>query len=174
VKRKGLAARVLVWMAAEVGCGWIARRRARYRRLGERLSEAERGSLDRYFDSGLLESVCVARVERIEPALPMWLVRRLPAGVDISMAAGMAFGDAVVLTRGEERREDPRSLLFHELVHCAQYRAMGVRGFLREYLGGWVDVGFDYFSIPLEMQAYAMQERFEKGEVFGVEAEIRG
>ncbi len=142
--------------------------------MGEVLSQAERGLFDRYFESELLESVRVARVERIEPALPLWVVRRLPAGADISMAGGMAFGDAVVVCRGEERREHPRSVLFHELVHCAQYRAMGVRGFLREYLGGWVDVGFDYFSIPLEVQAYAMQDRFEKGEVFEVDREIRG
>jgi len=142
--------------------------------VGEGLSEVERGLFDRYFDAELLASVRVARVERIEPALPLWLVRRLPAGADISMAGGMAFGDAVVLTRSEERRENPQSVLFHELVHCAQYRAMGVRGFLREYLGGWVSVGFDYFAIPLEVQAYAMQDRFEKAEVFEVDREIRG
>lgn len=180
--RRGAKARIAVGGAAvaEVGSWWIARRRGRYRRVGEVLTAVERERFRGYFSEELMESVRVARVERIEPALPRWLVRglRLPRGVELSHVAGMAFGDAVALVKGQEKRRGDAgkagSLLFHELVHCAQYRAMGVRAFLREYLGGWACCGYDYMGIPLEVQAYAMQARFERGECFSVEAEVRG
>jgi hypothetical protein len=139
--------------------------------MGEALSAAERERLRGFFSEALLDAVRVARVERIEPALPRWVLRRLPASADISRVAGMAFGDAVVLVREQEGRR-AGALLFHELVHCAQYGAMGVRRFLRAYLRGWADAGFDYFAIPLEVQAYSMQERFERGEAFSVEGEL--
>ncbi len=166
--------RLCVNAAAEIGRSWILRRRRRYRRTGAPLSEQERAAFRGYFSEALLEAVRVARVEAIEPALPRGFIKalRLPPSFDISMAAGMAFDDAIDISRGAEKREN--HVLFHELVHIAQYRAMGVRAFLRDYLRGWVEHGYDYFAIPLEVQAYQMQDRFERGERFEVEAGIRG
>lgn len=132
------------------------------------MSVEERGALAAYFDPALLNTVRVCRVARIEPAMPRQLVRllRLPASVDISAAAGMAFGDAIVIARDSAKTTRALSLLFHELVHCVQYRALGTHRFLRQYLRGWADSGFDYFAIPLEQQAYRLQDRFDSGEVF--------
>jgi hypothetical protein len=161
-------------VAAALGILWINARRRRYRRRGGPLSAPERSALNPYFDSSLLDRVRVCRVQRIEPGLPAWLVRllRLPASMDISFAGGMAFVDAIAVSRSALERENPESLLFHELVHCAQYRELGTYRFLRKYLRGWVAAGFDYFSIPLEEQAYALQDRFERGEVFDAQAAV--
>lgn len=171
-------ARVVMEMAAAGGLVWVLARRRRYRRRGRGLREDERLLLAPHIDEAMLESVRVCEAHRIEGGLPLWLIRalRLPASVDISSASGMAFGDAVVINgaatgRGEKVRRD--AILFHELVHCAQYRELGVYRFLRRYLVGWAESGFDYFAIPLEQQAYELQERFEAGERVDVRGEVR-
>jgi len=66
--------------------------------------------------------------------------------------------------------------LFHELVHVAQYETMGMRGFLTTYVRGWLENGREYFAIPLEVEAYELQELFERGELADGEVErtVRG
>ena len=161
--------------AAFLGVAWINSRRRRYRRHGTPLSAAERFTLDPFFEPALLDTIRVCRIPQIEPGLPRGLIRllRLPASVDISSASGMAFVDAIVIA--EDRKRPPMSLLFHELVHCVQYRALGTHRFLRCYLHGWASAGFDYFAIPLEAQAYELQDRFDAAPDahFSVDAEVQ-
>lgn len=161
-------------LAALAGLIWINIRRSRYRRCGVPLSTQERAVLDPYFDTALLDSIRVCRMPRIEQGLPPRLLRalRLPGVFDLSFAEGMAFVDAVAVAE-RTRRENSNSLLFHELIHCVQYRELGTYGFLRRYLRGWSKAGFDSFSIPLEEQAYQLQDRFETGESFKAEEEVR-
>ncbi|MEZ4585683.1 MAG: hypothetical protein R2909_04690 [Gemmatimonadales bacterium] len=64
-------------------------------------------------------------------------------------------------------------LLFHELVHVAQFQALGAERFAREYLKGWVAGGRRYARIPLEVEAYALARRFTAGERFAVARELR-
>jgi hypothetical protein len=42
---------------------------------------------------------------------------------------------------------------------------LGVPAFAGRYVEGWAQSGFDYFAIPLERQAYELQNRFERGEL---------
>ena len=69
--------------------------------------------------------------------------------------AAITFSDVVVshvpLTEG---------LLFHELVHVEQYRRLGVSRFAELYVRGFLSGG-GYESIPFEVQAYALEARFE-------------
>jgi len=64
--------------------------------------------------------------------------------------------------------------LFHELVHVAQYRALGLERFARLYVEGFLRGG-SYEAIPLERQAYALGERFEyeRERRFSVEADVQ-
>jgi hypothetical protein len=104
--------------------------------------------------------------------------------LDLGTVSGMAFIDTVVISSrngpntipGVDSVPPGLPLLFHELVHVAQYRALGVRGFVREYLNGWLAGGRDYFAIPLERQAFELQRRFERepSAHFRVESEIAG
>jgi hypothetical protein len=52
-----------------------------------------------------------------------------------------------------------RATLFHELVHAVQYRGLGLRQFARLYVRGFLENG-GYDGIPLELQAYELEERF--------------
>ena len=56
---------------------------------------------------------------------------------------------------------DPDATLFHELVHAVQYELLGPEKFVELYLLGWINQGFNYAAIPLEMDTYELQNRFE-------------
>ena len=51
-------------------------------------------------------------------------------------------------------------VLFHELVHTAQYRTLRISTFVEHYLSGWFTGGFDESTIPLERMAYGLEEQF--------------
>jgi len=66
-----------------------------------------------------------------------------------------------------------RSTLFHELVHAVQYRVLGLQKFARLYVTGFLNGG-GYDGIPLERQAYELEERFSRDPrtVFSVENDV--
>ena len=152
-----------------VGPAWVAVRRARYRAAGREIDGADRAVLARYFGAALLDSVRVAVVDRIENVALYGLMKsRRFVPLDLTLVSGMAFDDTVVMTRGAWNGPRRMSTLFHELVHVAQYRRLGVRGFCREYVRGWLKGG--YFGCWLEEEAYEMQGRFDGGEEFVVDS----
>jgi hypothetical protein len=153
---------------------WIQTRRRHYRRTGSPLTTEDREALLTYYSADLLDRVRVARPPHIENPL---LVRALvPLGLkppaDLRRMMGMAFVDTVALSQGAGRIRS-RSILFHELVHCVQYQVMGTRRFLTAYVHDWLTNGRDYWTIVFEEEAYELTDRFNRGEVFSVEAEVR-
>lgn len=170
-----MLASVLSAAAAPMGAAWVLLRRREYRRIGRGPSDAERGRLRGYFDEELLGRVRVAEVEFVRnPAVYAWMGRvgvRPP--MELTTVLGMAFGDAVVVSPAALNGMDSVSLLFHEMVHVVQYEVLGVRGFVRDYVRGWLESGRDYFAIPMEVEAHELQRRFERGERFRVEEEVR-
>lgn len=57
-----------------------------------------------------------------------------------------------------KKEETPPSLFLHECTHLAQIAQHGVVGFYIKYLWQWARVGFDYYKIPLEIEAYALEK----------------
>lgn len=88
---------------------------------------------------------------------------------DQSQMAAITFDDVVVA-----HEEFSKGLLFHELVHVAQYRLLGVPGFSELYVRGFL-TGGSYNAIPLETNACTLQHRFESDSLraFSVEEEVR-
>ena len=123
--------------------------------------------------------VRIARVEQFRPWPFEESLRKVGFGGLLwsSAVAGIALIDTVVivLPAAQQHRIAPLSLLFHELVHIEQYRCLGVRGFLRHYLGGWLAAGRSYEGIPLEVQAYELTDRYDADPMqpFSVTAEVR-
>ena len=68
--------------------------------------------------------------------------------------AAITFCDVVV---SHEPFSD--GLLFHELVHVEQYRQLGVQRFSEFYVRGFLNGG-SYEAIPVEVNAYALEDRF--------------
>jgi hypothetical protein len=84
---------------------------------------------------------------------------------------GLTLGDLVVLEAGMRgKRRD--QVLLHELVHVVQFDALGTSRFVAEYVGGWVDCGLRYLSIPLEVDAVELSDRAAQAP-FDLAGEVR-
>lgn len=57
--------------------------------------------------------------------------------------------------------EDRLSMHFHELVHVAQWQALGVEAFIQRYLSEITEYG--YSNAPLEQMAYGFERRYQRG-----------
>ncbi|MFN2570846.1 MAG: hypothetical protein ABR537_04420 [Gemmatimonadales bacterium] len=88
--------------------------------------------------------------------------------------AAITFVDTIVVSeRGPLPASEELPLLFHELVHVVQYDVLGLDEFVRRYVRGWVENGFQYSRIPLERSAYELDGRFRAGAPgFSVRAEV--
>ena len=171
------------WAAAIVGSGWTAargaawveRRRRRHRPFARPLTPEIRKPFEPYFDPATLEAVRVRRVPRIELPWPAALAGRFPPlALALGHVWGITFVDTLVLATDvlDEARTD--ECLFHECVHAAQYRFLGVDGFVERYLREWAQAGWSYRGIGLEREAYDLQRRYAAGETFRVEDELSG
>ena len=93
-------------------------------------------------------------------------IRNAPA---FSEMAGITFQDVVV-------HVEPLSLqlLFHELVHAVQYAHLGLDGFASRYVRGFLSGG-SYEEIPLEKQAYELEDKFASNPsvAFSVEDDVK-
>jgi hypothetical protein len=86
---------------------------------------------------------------------------------DVSLVAAITF-DYIIASP----RPLTSALLFHELVHCVQFRILGVSAFARLYVRGLLLAG-SYDGIPLERCAAELDCRFEtERSPFEVEREV--
>ena len=152
-------------VAGVLACLWLRAARRKYAPSSRELTPFEREAMRGWFSEDLLASVRIAETDGIE--LPwVGLTRRilgrgmagLMDGPGGGGPGGIALGDLVVI-----RRRGGTSVLFHELVHIAQYQALGTRRFLTLYLRTWWESGRNYFAIPFEEEAYSWQEHYDGG-----------
>jgi hypothetical protein len=87
---------------------------------------------------------------------------------DQSTMGAITFSDVVV---SHEPFSD--GLLFHELVHVEQYRQLGIPRFSELYVRGFLSGG-SYEAIPLEVNAYSLEDRFRSAprKGFSVQSEV--
>jgi hypothetical protein len=155
----------LGWIAAR----YIAQNRLRLLPSARPLDPAHRACLSGFFNHDLLDRVRVMQGPIPRPPLhSLALILGLEDLPDMSTAGAITFVELVVYP-------DDLSVatLFHELVHVAQYDALGLMHFARLYVRGYLESG-SYEGIPLERQAYNLEARFtrEPDATFSVEAEV--
>lgn len=165
----------LEYLAIE-GLAWIRSQREGLRPGSAALTGEQRDRLAPYFETETLDAVRYRLVERIDnPDFYADLAAEgIDAPLDFARMAGITFIDTIAIALPDPNEQELIDLLFHEAVHVAQYRQLGEESFIEQYVQGWAQNGFDYFAIPLEQQAYALQGRFETGEVFSVEQYLEG
>jgi len=139
---------------------YIATQRERYNPRAVPLSAQQRAAMNGFFSPQLLEStrLLVLPRERVGnpdfyPMLRSLGFKNLP---DQAKMAAITFSDVVV---SHEPFSD--GLLFHELVHVEQYRQLGIPRFSELYVRGSLNGG-SYEAIPLEVNAYTLEGRFEE------------
>lgn len=156
------------------GREWVRRQRDLNYPNALVLSQRDREVFTPFFNRDILDRARTRHVGRIESPPFHEEARRLgiPRLLDFSGSLGITFVDWILISdRFSPSRKSWLSLLFHELVHVAQYHLLGTDGFVGQYVKGWVENDHEYLGIPLENQAYELQRRFDQGEGgFSVEA----
>ena len=136
------------------------------------LSREQKGAMAGFFLPQLIDDtrLLVLRGERVAnpefyPMLRDLGFDNLP---DQSTMAAITFSDQVV-----SHVHFSNALLFHELVHVEQYRQLGIPRFAELYVLGFVNGG-SYEAIPLEVNAYALEGRYENNHAqhFSVAEEV--
>lgn len=143
---------------------WIKSQNQRYLSGSRSLNEGEKHIMLRYFDEKTLDKTRLNTVPVIEnptfyPALKEFGVTDL---INFNSMAGITFGECIILQK--DLKDPDLSVLFHELVHVVQYEILGMSKFAEEYVLGWINNGLDYYQIPLEVQAYSLQAKYDKSE----------
>ena len=160
------------WITGQVR-EYILAQRAHYAERCKPLEKSQQQAMRGFFPDQALNDtrICVLHGERIaNPAfyknLKQWGINNV---LDFADMAAITLVDIVVSHVPFEHQ-----LLFHELVHIMQYRALGVDEFSRRYVEGFL-TGGSYERIPLEMQAYEFDGRFAHApeEVFPVEKKVQ-
>lgn len=157
---------------SQLVAGYISAQRGKYAPRAVALSAQQRAPLEPFFARQVLDSVRVLVLEgervpnpEFYPMLRNLGFKNLP---DQSAMGAITFCDVVV-------SHEPFSagLLFHELVHVEQYRHLGIPRFGELYVRGFLNGG-SYEAIPLEVNAYSLEDCFRRDprRGFSVEAEV--
>lgn len=166
-----LVATVLAGAMTPAAVLWVLMMRRTGRRRGRSLATSELAMMRPFFSDDVLADVRIGDVSAITESRLTRLTHAIGIGVvDPRVLRGMALIDTVLIEPGAS---GDMSLLFHELVHIAQYRKHGLWTFLFRYLRDWLAGGRSYLGIGAEDEAYALQARFDDGDSFRVAECIR-
>lgn len=156
---------------------WMAAQSELHRSAAGPLPDTTRIALKGYFEPETLDRARVRRVPVIDN--PAFYRAFDEAGesipLDFRVWAAITFGDVILVSDAQVPGPPPHSVIFHEMVHLVQYDVLGLREFARRYVDGLALNRFQYMTLPLETQAFDLQDRFERsgGVPFSAEAEIR-
>ena len=152
---------------------YVTSSRKKYASAAVPLTDTQRNAMQPFFSPAVLDSarLCVLRGTRVSNP-PMYAmakmmgIRNLP---DFAAMIAITFVDVIV-----SHEEFTDCLLFHELVHVAQYAQMDLKEFAGRFVNGFIQGG-SYEEVPLEKMAHALEDRFSQNatQVFSVDEEVR-
>lgn len=120
-----------------------------------------------HFSPATIQNIKIVTCEDLP--LPPIEMLGLPELIDFQQSRydGITYIDTIFIADPAPRE----TLLFHELIHAVQWKALGPKDFLLAYGYGLMDSGYrDSF---LETMAYDFQEKFDKkGPLGNIEDEI--
>jgi len=155
----------LIALLIDQGQKWIKEQRQAFRPRGKKLADRTIAQFSPFFEAKLLQTVRLVMVpglenpEFLEAYSSTFAEKALPL-LDFSSFSGITYMDTILLV-DDFPDADPVASLFHELTHAVQYELLGPEKFVELYITGWINQGFNYAAIPLEMDAYDLQNRYE-------------
>jgi len=162
------------------GKQWVQSQRDLYRPKSRPLPDDMKKSFSKYFPVKILEETCFKTVPIIHNPPFYKKLGPLYASelIDFSQMDGITFIDTVLLRNiYPTKNRDVLAFCFHELVHAVQYKLLGLDRFVHQYVTGYYENEEDYLKIPLEADASALEEKFERfvcrGETFNVADDVR-
>jgi hypothetical protein len=151
---------------------YISTQREKYAPRAIPLSAHQQAALKGFFLTPSLDGtrLLVLKGERVGNPDFYPMLRRLGFNnlPDQSTMGAITFCDVVV-----SHEPFSNGLLFHELVHVEQYRQLGIPRFSELYVRGFLNGG-SYEAIPLEVNAYSLEDRFRSAprKGFSVQSEV--
>lgn len=152
--------------------GFVRKERERFASVATSLRPAERAVFAPFGSPVLLDSVRVAEPQALGLYNPAFVYRARQRGFthmpDFVHQAELTFGEIIVLQdRGNLR------LLFHGLVHVAQYHLLGIDRYTEAYVRAFVRSGL-HVTIPFEVHAFDLDRRFTASpqSPFSIEDEV--
>ncbi len=151
---------------------YITSSRKKYAPQAVPLTDAQRAAMQPFFSAAVLDAarLCVLRGTRVSnPSMysmaKMMGIRNLP---DFAAMTAITFVDVIV-----SHQEFTDALLFHELVHVAQYAQMDMKEFAARFVNGFIQGG-SFEEIPMEKMAHELESRFSQGATaaFSVDDEV--
>jgi len=148
---------------------YISHHRKRLIGAAELISSDRQAELEGFFPRAVLQETRIVRARLPEPKFyPLVRMLRVEGLLEMSSIGAITLIDVIAYPKQMDR-----STLFHEMVHVAQYRVLGLRRFADLYVRGFFNGG-GYEGIPLEQQAYELETRFSRNpkEKFSVEGDV--
>jgi len=151
---------------------YILEQRNKYAARAVPLSAQQRAAVAAFFSTELIGNTRLLVLESERVANPQFYPMLRAIGFqnlpDQSATAAITFFDVIV-----SHETFSPSLLFHELVHVEQYGQLGVPRFAELYVRGFLNGG-SYEAIPLEVNAYTLEDRFrrDRNRGFSVRQEV--
>ena len=160
------------------GISWVSRQREAHRPNARTLTDGEKKSMKGFFTSDTLDLTRVSFVPMRENPNFFSVFEKAgqPIPLDFRLMHGITYVDTILISEMRDPAEDRwLPLLFHELTHVVQYKILGLEEFMRLYIHGWAENGYQYTHIPLEVQAYTLQGHFEVAPTFpfDIEGKVR-
>jgi hypothetical protein len=158
-------------------CEWIRGLQRDHSATATPLPERMQDHLAKFFPASTVERVRVSTVSEIP--MPPFLMEAVGAGLPLLDFHLMAAFTAEILVlinpvRISGLEATAGAILFHQVVHAHQYGELGLGNFIHEYMSGVV-ASWNYRAIPLELVAYAAQDRYvlNPEEAFSVHEMVR-
>ena len=155
--------------------GYIESQRHNYRDKATPLNMNQKVVMASFFPQAVLDSTQLVVLAGEQVGNPPFYGELVTMGFelaslpDFSKMAAITFVDTVVFHEPIVNRT-----LFHELVHVVQYDKLGLVEFAAKYVNGFL-TGGSYEAIPLERNAYELDERFAQApaSAFSVADEVQ-
>lgn len=139
---------------------WVQALNARYRDKRHSCEDFA-GVLSGFYSRAFLQNAGFVVVDQLPlPDSPQLRASGVLTSLTSHDIVGITFDDTYYVLRGHEHEVQ---LHFHELVHVAQWRALGRLGFIARYLQELSRYGYSR-QAPLEKMAYDAQEHYANGE----------
>ncbi len=159
------------------GKDWVVSQREKYRAKAKDLRHEDKVVLENHFHARTLGNIRICHVDQINNPhfYASFEKTGQPIPLDFRQMRGITFIDTIVIAGSKVTPGEWRPLLFHECVHVCQFTILGVDEFINRYIDGWAGSGYDYASIPLEVDAYELQREYESSTLspLSVEFEIK-
>lgn len=148
---------------------WIHQTLKEHNAQAKSLKELPLTKIPLYISENLLSSTQVVEVERLPiPPLTDWGLKEFQHFEHEPFIA-INYLNTIFALAKETQNE---ATLFHELVHVIQWQILGEDAFILLYMKGLLEDM--YYTNPLEVMAYELQEEFESGAPpFDLEKRVR-